>query len=201
MTKRYRIASIDDLDRVPVTHGLQWRPIRRRLDVTAFGINAYTAGKKGDLVVEEHDETQLGHEEVYVVLRGRAQFELDGEALDAPAGTVVHVADPAVRRLARSAEDGTAVLAVGAKRGEAFTPSAWEWYFEAYAQEPEQGIATMEAGLAELGERAPLLYHLACIEARAGRQEDARRHLARAIELDPEVRARADRDPDLEDVR
>jgi mannose-6-phosphate isomerase-like protein (cupin superfamily) len=54
----------------------------------------------------------MGHEEVYVVLRGRASFTLDGEALDAPAGTVVRV-DPEVHRHAVAAEGGTTVLALG----------------------------------------------------------------------------------------
>lgn len=198
MTKRYRMTSIGELDRIPVAHGLEWRPIRRALGLRAFGANAYTAENVGDRVVEEHDESRLGHEEVYVVLQGRARFELDGQEVDAPAGTVVHVSDPAVRRLARSEEEGTIVLAVGAAPGEAFVPSAWEWYFEAYQQEPAAGIATMEAGIADLGETAPLLYHLACMEARAGRAEDARGHIVRALELDPALAAQAAEDPDLE---
>src|SRR5215204_6824355 len=30
MTDGYEVASIDDLDRYPVEHGLEWRPVRRR---------------------------------------------------------------------------------------------------------------------------------------------------------------------------
>ena len=56
-----------------------WRPVRRRLGITAFGINAYT-GEPGENVVEKHDEERLGHEELYVVVSGRARFELDGES-------------------------------------------------------------------------------------------------------------------------
>jgi len=80
---------------------LLWRPVRRTLGVGAFGINAYVAPNAGDDVVEEHTESTLRHEEVYVVLSGRATFTLDGETLDAPAGTVVFVEDPLVRRHAR----------------------------------------------------------------------------------------------------
>jgi mannose-6-phosphate isomerase-like protein (cupin superfamily) len=72
------------------------------------------AEQAGQDVVEPHRESEggMGHEEVYVVLRGRASFTLDGEALDAPAGTVVRV-DPEVHRHAVAAEGGTTVLALG----------------------------------------------------------------------------------------
>jgi tetratricopeptide (TPR) repeat protein len=196
----YEIAQLDDLERIPVAHGLEWRPIRRRFGIRAFGTNAYTAEKTGDWVVEEHTEETLGHEELYVVMRGRARFTLDGEEIDAPAGTLVFLPDPSVKRMAVEEEDGTVVLAVGAKPGEAFTPSAWEWYFQAYEQPTEQGIETLQRGIAEDGERGPLYYHLACLEARAGRLDDARTHLDRAFELDPRLREHAEKDDDLKEV-
>ena len=197
----YEVAHLDDLDRIPVAHGLEWRPIRRRLGIGAFGVNAYTAEKLGDWIVEEHTEEQLGHEELYVVVRGRARFTVDGDELDAPSGTLVFISDPAVKRVAVAEEDGTTVVAVGAKPGEAFSPSAWEWYFQAYEQPVEEGIATMESGIRDDGERGPLYYHLACLEARAGRTEDARAHLARAVELDPTLTDHAAKDDDLKEVR
>ena len=76
MTKPYEVASIDELDRIPVMHGLEWRPIRRRFDVRAHGVNAYTAEKPGDWIVEEHTEGALRHQELYVVVQGRARFTL-----------------------------------------------------------------------------------------------------------------------------
>jgi hypothetical protein len=50
----------------------------------------------------------------YVVLSGRARFTLDGVALDAPAGTLVFLPDPATRRHA-VAEQAGAALAVQPK--------------------------------------------------------------------------------------
>ncbi len=80
---------LDEIEPIQVVNGtLLWRPVRRALDIGAFGINAYVAPRAGDDVVEEHTESSLGHEEVYVVLSGRATFTLDDETLDAPAGTV-----------------------------------------------------------------------------------------------------------------
>jgi hypothetical protein len=197
----YQVARLDELERIPVMHGLEWRPIRSRFRIGAFGVNAYTAAKPGDWIVEEHTEERLGHEELYAVVRGRARFTLDGEEIDAPAGTIVFVSDPTVTRVAVAEEEGTTMLAVGGKPGEAFTPSAWEWYFEAYEQPVEEGIGTMRSGIEELGEREPLYYHLACLEARSGRLEDARAHIAHAVELDPSLRETAAKDDDLREVR
>ena len=63
---------IDDIEGLPVLGTLSWKPVRRPLGITAFGINAYTAGKAGDEVVEEH--TEQTEEEAYVVIRGHATF-------------------------------------------------------------------------------------------------------------------------------
>ena len=118
-------------------------------------MNAYTAENAGEDVVERHSEESLRHEEVYVVLSGRANFELDGQALDAPAGTIVFLRDPTVRRYATAAEPHTTVLAVGGRPGEAYTPSAWEWYFEAERFrdpfDPEAAMRLMD----EANERFP----------------------------------------------
>jgi mannose-6-phosphate isomerase-like protein (cupin superfamily) len=184
----YQVAHLDELDRIPVDQGLEWRPIARRFDIRAFGTNAYTAEKVGDWVVEEHTESGGEHEEMYMVLRGRARFTLDGEEIDAPTGTIVFVADPSVKRVAIAEEEDTVVLAVGAKPGEAFVRSGWEWSFAAAAQEPEEAVATMRDGIEKLGESGAGYYHLARHELRAGRRDEARAHMARAIELEPEAR-------------
>ena len=85
-----RTVRIGDIEPIPILDGeLEWRPIRRTLGIEAFGINAYTANA-GELVVEEHDETGAGaghHEELYVVVTGRATFSVDGKSFDAPVGT------------------------------------------------------------------------------------------------------------------
>jgi hypothetical protein len=196
----FEVVHVDELDRLPVDQGLEWRPIRRRFGIRAFGVNAYTAAQPGDWVVEEHTESTNGHEELYVVLRGRARFTLDGDDVDAPAGTLVFLPDPAVKRGAIAECEDTLVLAIGAKPGEAFTPSGWEWSFVAATQEPVAAVETMRDGIEVLGESAPGLYNLACHEARAGRIDDARAHLAAAFELDPSYREYAETDDDVKEV-
>lgn len=197
---------LEEIDPIRVVDGrLLWRPVRRTLDVGAFGINAYVAPNAGDDVVEEHSEQALGHEEVYLVLSGHATFTLDGETLDAPTGTVVFVRDPKVVRHARAEEPGTAVLAVGGPRGAAYEPSPWEDFFaaerhrtagdyDAYADE-------LDEALARRPDHPATLYNLACAEALAGRADDALRHLRRALELRPDLADRAREDGDLASLR
>jgi quercetin dioxygenase-like cupin family protein len=200
----FRSLRIDDLDPIAVA-GVRWHPVRHALGVRAFGVNAYS-GDTGDEVIEDHTEEGSDHQEMYVVLAGRARFELDGEPLDAPAGSLVFLPEPATRRHAVAEEDGTTILAVGGKPGEGYDVSAWEWRFRAQphidAEEWEKGIALMHDGLAARPGDASLLYNLACFETRLGRLDDATLHLSQAIEAEPEnVPEWAADDADLDPLR
>jgi tetratricopeptide (TPR) repeat protein len=206
MSDRFDVARLDDLDRIPVGDtGLEWRPIRRRFGLEAFGMNAYSSARPGGEVVEEHTEEQLQHEEVYVVVRGHATFHLDGENVDAPAGTIVVLRDPTVRRAATALDEDTLVLAVGGKPGEAFRPSAWESWFSAAPLAKEgrfdEAIALMRRDAEAHPDHPALLYNLACYEAIADRRDDALEHLARAIELNPRFREFAEADSDFATLR
>ena len=110
MSDRYAVVTLDEMALGPQT-GAHWHPVRRTLGIQAFGINAWTATEDGQQVIGEHAEVDGGaeHEEVYVVVSGHASFTLDGTTFDAPAGTVVHVPDPTVKRGAVG-ESGTTIL-------------------------------------------------------------------------------------------
>jgi quercetin dioxygenase-like cupin family protein len=200
----YEVAHVDELEELPVNNGeFVWRPVRRRFGITAFGTNAYTA-RAGQRVVEEHAETD-NHQEMYVVLRGRATFTLDGDEVDAPAGTIVFVR-PNTRRGAIAAEDNTAVLAVGAKPGVVFQPSAWEDLFAAnvYADRGELDRAReLIAGALELHpDEWQGHYNAACIEARVGDRDRALDHFEHAVALERErVPELAADDEDLDSIR
>ena len=198
----FQVVHLSELETFPVgKHGLEWHPIRSRLGIEAFGMNAYTAAEAGGEVVEDHTEETYGHEEVYVVVEGRATFTIDGEEVDAPAGTIVHLPDPAARRRAVAREPGTTVLAVGGKRGEAFAASAWEVHFRASVLPPVEAVAMMEQSSERFGESAGFHYNLACYRARAGDGEGALRDLRRAIELDPRCSGWAESDEDFDPIR
>ena len=204
---RFEIVEIAAVESLPGPGTLRWTPLRRRLGFTAVGINAYTASEIGQDVVEEHTEGTLGHEEIYLVLAGRATFELDGEKHDVPAGSLVYLRDRDVRRYAVAAEPGTTVLAIGGKPG-AHEISAWEYTFAAYGHlkegDPERGLEVLREGLAEKGEdHARLLYDLACLESVTGKTEEAIGHLTRAVELDESGKLveHAASDSDLDAIR
>ena len=203
--KTYSIARIDELDSFPVDEqGLTWRPIRRHFDIKAFGVNAYTAEKAGDRVVEEHRE-QDGHEELYVVVSGHATFTLDGDDQDAPAGTLVHCL-PGTLRTAVAAEPGTTVMGIGAKRGEIFEPSPWESTFVAFGHfrggDVERARSEMKDAVAKHPDAWQGYFNFACLEALAGDKEAAIRHLQRAHELEPEIVAKgAASDEDFASLR
>ena len=124
----WRALDVDAVEAVPWRGTeLVWHPMRRALGTRIIGMSAYTAERSGQIVIEGHTESEdgMGHEEVYVVLRGRATFALDGRELDAPAGTFVAVNDPGVHRVAVAVDPGTAVLALGGPP--VFVPSDSEW--------------------------------------------------------------------------
>lgn len=107
-----------------------WLPLRHRLGVEAFGVNAWVGRESGDEVIEEHNEDNEdpaeNHEELYLVADGHATFTVDGNEVDAPRGTLVFVKDPTILRHAIAREPNTIVFAVGARPGVVFTPSPWE---------------------------------------------------------------------------
>ena len=201
-----RVVHIDELDSFPIAgqDGLTWRPIRRYFDIRAFGVNAYTAEKAGQRVVEEHRE-QDGHEELYVVVSGRATFTVEGREHDARAGTLVHC-PPGTLRSAFAAEPGTTVLGIGAKPGEVFQPSGWEWSFAAFSYlrqgDEDRGRAELEAGLAAVPDSWHARYNLACFDALTGDRGSALANLERAAELEPErVPKMAAEDEDFDSLR
>jgi hypothetical protein len=194
---------LEEVDGIPVFGTLVWKPVRRTLGVTAFGINAYTAAAAGDEVVEDHTEAQLGHEEIYAVIAGHATFTVDGEEVDAPAGTLVYLDDPAQRRSAVAKEPNTTVLAIGGLPGR-HEISPWEYYFPALphmrAGDWDAARRLLEEALAE--HDFPVLhYQLACVEAQAGNGDRALEELNVAVAAAERFREHAATDEDLASIR
>jgi tetratricopeptide (TPR) repeat protein len=201
----FAVAKLDDIGeendgRCP------WRSVRRHFGITSFGANAWTAKDAGDRIINEHDEDEPGgNEELYLVLQGHAVFELDGERVDAPAGTFVF-ARPTVKRTAFAEEPGTTIVALGGTPGEAYESHGWEFWAPLRHLYDAGEYAELADRLREVVEEHPeyadLFYNLACCESLAGRTDDAIEHLRRSIELSPErSRALAQDDSDLDAVR
>jgi hypothetical protein len=202
---RFQIARIDDLERIPL-EGKQWRPIRRALGVTGFGINAYTAAEAGDEVIEPHDETSAGaggHEEVYLVVGGAAEFEIEGERVDAPAGTLILI-PVAAQRVATATEPETTVLVIGGVPG-SMRVSPFEYWYAAQGPytrgDYEEAYRVASEGLSDYPEHPSLHYQLACFRALAGNRDDALEHLQIAEAGNPQVLEWAHGDTDLDSIR
>jgi tetratricopeptide (TPR) repeat protein len=200
----YTVAHLDEIDerddgRCP------YRPVRHHLGITAFGVNTWTARAAGDRIINEHDESEPdANEELYLVMTGRARFELDGDRVDAPAGTFVF-ARPGVKRTAFAEEAGTTVVALGGTPGKAYESDGWELWaplhplYEAgeYAQAADRGRELV----GEHPQYAALFYNLACCESLAGRATDALGHLRQAIAMSEKFRAFAKDDSDFDPIR
>src|SRR5439155_20074244 len=180
---------------------LVWQPVRRPLGITAFGINAYTAGAAGDEVVEEH--TEQTHEEAYIVIRGHATFTVDDEEIDAPWGTIVFLDDPKQKRHAVAKEANTTVLAIGGEPGK-HEVSSWEYIFPSLparnAEDWDTARTILEESLAEKDIPA-IRYHLAQVEARAGNGDRALEELAIACEARPDYATLAAKEDDFASIR
>jgi tetratricopeptide (TPR) repeat protein len=200
----YAVAHLDEIDEI--NDGREpWRPIRHHFGITAFGVNAWTARDAGDRILNEHDESEPdSNEELYLVLRGRAVFELDGDRVDAPAGTFVF-ARPGVKRTAFAEEPETTIIALGGTPGKAYEPDGWELWAPLrplYEKGEYAEAADRLRGLLEAHPQyADLFYNLACCESLAGRTTDAVDHLRRAIDMSVRFRAYAKDDSDFDPIR
>lgn len=205
----YAVVHVDDIPELDDGQ-VPMRPVRHHLGITGFGVNAWTARNAGDRIIPEHreaDETEEEsdrNEELYVVMQGRAVFELDGERRDAPAGTLVFVR-PGINRTAFAEEPATMIVSVGGTPGKAYDPVGWElWYplrrlYEAgrYDEVVERGLKLIESN-----PQSPLLfYNVACCECLSGQTTDALVHVRRAIELSEQFRDYAKSDSDLDPIR
>ena len=149
----WQVAHLDDIER----RGRDI-PVRERLGIHAFGINAYTPGEDGTLIVSTTRPVGPGG----AVHRARREGDLRGRRRDgrrAARNTVF--AGPESRRKATG--DGT-VLAVGAAPGEAYQGvdwgEAWPFHSESMTAYGEQRYAdaleAVRGGLEHMPDHAGL---------------------------------------------
>ena len=190
----FRVLAIAEEEPVLTEGGsLQWVPMRRRLGIGAFGINAFRAPHEGDSVVEDHVESP-GQEEVYLVVSGRVRFTIDGEQIDAGAGTAVFVPRPDVRRSGIALDSDTAVVAVGGWRDKPYHSLPWEPIYlaqEAMLREDwAEAAETLEREAGEHRDTGIVQFRLACCHAQMGELDQAMNELQHAVEAAPGIRDR-----------
>jgi len=209
--KGYVLARLDELEPAPLIapaatdDGRQRFDVRRRFDITSFGIQAFRAPSEVD-VVREHTEIGFatgGQEELYIVLNGAATFEVDGETLEAEAGSLVLV-QPAASRKAVAKEDGTTILVIGGTPGEAYDPAPIEAgeAMAAYGKgDYETAIAKQLIVVEKRPEDAVAHFNVACFAARAGRADEAIEYLGKSVELNERIKGLIATDDDLDSIR
>jgi tetratricopeptide (TPR) repeat protein len=208
VSEPFQVTSLADLEIKTAPEAPRWATIRVSLGIQAFGVNAWSSERADQEIIGEHDEVgpRSGrHEELYFVADGHAVFTVDGEEIDAPAGTFVFVRDPGAKRKAVAREERTTILAAGGRPGSAFEPSTWERSARALGywgtREFDKAVAELSAVAEKHPDDAGVLYNLACAESMEGRAEDAVAHLRRAIELDSSFRKLAEKDSDFDPIR
>jgi hypothetical protein len=200
----YAVAHLDDIEEF-TDAGCHYRPIRHHMGITAFGVTAWTARAAGDLVINEHDEDDpCADQELFLVLCGHAMFELDGDQVDAPAGTLVF-SPPFTKRTASAKEDGTTIIALDGTPGKAYEARGcelWAPLVPLYEAGEYAEVADRLTALVAAAPQYPVLFfNLACCESQCGRTSDALDHLRRAIEMSDEFRGLAKDDSDLDAIR
>jgi tetratricopeptide (TPR) repeat protein len=200
----YAVAQLDEIEEF-ADEGCHYRPIRHHLGITTFGATAWTAHAAGDRIINEHDDGDpTADQELFVVLRGHAVFELDGDRVDAPTGTLVF-APPHTKRKASATEDGTTILALEGTPGKAYEPRGWELWAPLFPRYQAGEYAEVADRLREVVAASPqypmLFFNLACCESLTGRTSDALEHLRHAIAMSEEFRQNAKDDTDLDPIR
>ena len=203
----FTVVALEDIDQGELRDGRVRHKVREQFGIEGFGVNAYRAVEAGAQLINEHTETGVvsnGQEELYVVVAGSARFTVDGEEVDAPAGTLVFV-EPGVKRGAVADEEGTTVLVVGGAPGVAYnqTPS-WRVapMFEPYNKGDYAAAADIcRAVLAETPGEPLALFNLACMESLLGQKDEALEHLAESVRTEPGFAELAKTDDDFESIR
>jgi quercetin dioxygenase-like cupin family protein len=123
MVNGYSVKHCDEFEAMEGSGDCTWRLARKALGESAFGFNLVEIAPGGQ--IPEHDESESGQHELYVVLEGEATLRVDGEDHAAPAGTFASF-EPAVRRtiLNRSDSPLTALL-IGVDPSGGYEPMSW----------------------------------------------------------------------------
>ena len=181
--------------------------LRREHDIGAFGVNAVRADAGKELVAERTATGYGadGHEELFVVLAGHATFTVDGHEIDAPQGTSVFVREVDAKRAAVAKDDGTTLVVVGNRRGEAWRPTpgeAMQEFFPLYeARDYEGALRVAQQVLEEYPGNGLAHFNIACMQSLLGRKEKALKHLGAALEAAPQLIENARADEDLAAIR
>ena len=200
---RYAIAGLEEIDTLPDGR-YRYRPVRHHFGITSFGVTAWVGAAAGDPIINEYDEDSEPAEELFVVVSGRAIFEIDGEKVAASAGTLVFT-EPGTRRMAVAAEPATTILVLDGTPGKMYDATGWELWAPLRPLYDNGEHSELSARLRDLiadnPEYPTLVYNLACSESLSGRTTEAIDDLRRAVGASEKHRADAREDSDFDPIR
>ena len=199
----YAVARLDEIDAL-ADGQYRYRPVRHHFGITSFGVTAWVGAAAGDAIINEFDEGSEPAEELFLVVSGRAVFELEDKQVEASPGTLVYTS-PGTRRTAVAAEPATTILAFDGSPGKAYDATGWELWAPLRPLYDEGDHAELSARLEEAIAANPgypmLVYNLACSESLTGHPAEAINHLRRAIDASEKFRADARNDTDFAPIR
>lgn len=111
----YTVKRIDDME--AIFRGA-FKKVRAELGVTAFGLQVIDLPPNADQY-PEHDHAEDGQEEVYAVLRGNGELDIEGERFPIDGETLINVA-PGTKRKVYAGPEGLRILVVGGVPGSAY---------------------------------------------------------------------------------
>lgn len=113
----YTVKRIDEMEAI---YWGSFKRARAELGVTAFGMQVMDL-PAGVTAHPEHDHSEDGQEEVYAVLHGAGEIEIEGERHAIEPGTLVRVG-PGTKRKLWPGPEGMRLLIVGGVPGKAYEP-------------------------------------------------------------------------------
>lgn len=123
MAEGYTIKHRDEFEAMEGSGEATWKLARKALGTSAFGFNLVEIGPGGE--IPEHDETESGQVELYIVLEGEAVMRLEGEEHPAPAGTFASIEPPAKRTIFNRSDAPVTALLIGVSPGSGYEPMSW----------------------------------------------------------------------------
>jgi mannose-6-phosphate isomerase-like protein (cupin superfamily) len=115
----FTVMRIDDMEGI---YGGAFKRARASVGASAFGMQVIDLPPNVDQY-PEHDHSDDGQEEVYIVLRGSCAIDIDGERVELEPETIVRVGAGTKRKL-YTESDSARILALGGVPGKAYEPSA-----------------------------------------------------------------------------
>jgi quercetin dioxygenase-like cupin family protein len=123
MADRYTIRHRDEFEVMEGSGDSTWRLARKALGESAFGFNLVEIAPGGQ--IPEHDESESGQHELYVILEGEATLRIGGEEHPAPAGTFASIEPAPSRTILNRSDAPVTALLIGVDPTGGYEPMSW----------------------------------------------------------------------------